>query len=108
MADSIFSKWWFWVIIVVVLLSVFTPLGIFLKHLFNMQPCSAWETDNSLGWDSDCKQGYVCVPKDKEAFCLEKYGSKFCSAGTRDLAEGHTINNPARGICKPSVAGAFP
>jgi len=105
MVDSIFSKWWFWVIIVVLFFTLFTPISIFLKNVLNIQECNAWETDTSLGWANDCPSGNVCVPKDKSV-CdgINTQNALIC--GNAFLSEGGTLENPNKGICR---AGAgFP
>lgn len=44
---------------------------------------------NKLFWQHDCPTGYVCTS--------EKFNS------VKDLSEGHTIDNPAKGTCKSGV-----
>ena len=99
MGNSIFSKWWFWLIIILLLLFVFTPLSVLIKYGLFPQTCNTWiEGNNDI--KNTCDNSEVCVPRNKADFC-SKNPCQFSGSGY-DLAKGHTINNPAQGVCKPA------
>lgn len=96
----IYKKWWFYLIIISATLVFFTPLGQTISEGLFPKSCKTWETNNYLGMANDCsKSGYVCVPRDKEEFCSKN----ICDLGgaQKDLARGHTLDNPGIGICRP-------
>lgn len=102
---SIFKKWWFWVFIVP--LSICIIVLLFNLNIINTlfpKSCQTWlnninEPAVAGNIVSNCEQSYVCVPKD----CDRNKGE--CSGSF--LASGHSISNPAQGICRKGLSFPF-